>query len=400
MTLDTASFEYSLKQIYTNDKVIDMVYKDNPALALMSKMETFGGDNLPIPVIYGNPQGRSKTFASALANQTDSKGIKFLLERVPDYAIAQFSNEVMLASKGNSYAFLEAAKLQMDGAIQSLSNAHAVDLFRDGSGVRGQIASGQATPTIVLSNPEDVVNFEVGMTLQTSTAISGGTVKAGSVVLIGVDRSNGTLTASGNWTAGIATAAANDYIFVHGDYGSKCSGFSAWIPESAPTSSPFFGVDRTSDVTRLGGLRKNISAQPIEEGLIDGARLVAREGGNPDTVFMSFNRYAQLEKALGSKVQYVDVMANANIGFRGLQIQGPKAPIKVIPDRNCQDDTAWMLQMDTWKVYSLGKLCQIINGDGNSMLRVSNDDAYQVRFASYFNVGCRAPGYNIRLKLA
>lgn len=400
MTLDTASFEYSLKQIYTNDKVIDMVYKDNPALALISKYEQFGGDNLPIPVVYGNPQGRSKTFSNALSNQTDSKGIKFLLERVPDYSIAQFSNEVMLASKGNSYAFLEAAKLQMDGAIQSLSNAHAVDLFRNGSGSRGRIGSGQTTPTITLLNIEDIVNFEVGMTIVTSATDGTGTVKAGTAPIIGVNRSLGTLTISGNWDTAIGTVAANDYLFVQGDYAGKCSGFAAWVPQTSPGATAFFGVDRTADVTRLGGLRKDISAQPLEEGLIDGARLVAREGGNPDTVFMSFNRYAQLEKALGSKVQYVDVMANANIGFRGLQIQGPKAPIKVIPDRNCQDDTAWMLQLDTWKVYSLGKLCQIINGDGNSMLRTSTEDAYQVRFASYFNVGCRAPGYNINLKLA
>lgn len=400
MTIDVASFTYSLKQIYTNDKVQNLVYKDNPALALLTKMEQFGGENLPIPTIYGNPQGRSQDFSTALANQTDVAGVKFLLTRKHDYSIAQFSNEVMMASQGNSYAFLEAAKMQMDGAIQTLSNTHATDIFRAGSGSRGQIASGQGTATVTLSNPEDVVGFEVGMTLAVSATDGTGSVRAGTVSLVGVDRSAGTLTASAAWTSGIAAAAASDYIFVAGDYGAKCAGFGAWVPQVAPTSTAFFGVDRTADVSRLGGLRKDISAQPLEEGLIDGARLVAREGGSPDTVFMSFNRYAQLEKALGSKVQYVDIMANADIGFRGLQIQGPKAPIKVIPDRNCPDNTAFMLQLNTWKVYSLGKLAQIINGDGNQMLRMASADAYQVRFASYFNVGCNAPGFNINLKLA
>ena len=132
MTLDINSFLYSLKQIYTTDKVENMVYKDNPAFALLPKMEQFGGETLPVPVVYGNPQGRSATFSNAIANQTDSKGVKFLLSRVSDYAIAQFSNEVMMASQGNSYAFLEAAKLQMDGAIQSLSNSHGADIFRSG----------------------------------------------------------------------------------------------------------------------------------------------------------------------------------------------------------------------------------------------------------------------------
>lgn len=400
MTLDVNSFLYSLKQIYTTDKVENMVYKDNPAFALLPKYEQFGGETLPVPVIYGNPQGRSATFSNAIANQTDSKGVKFLLSRVSDYAIAQFSNEVMMASQGNSYAFLEAAKLQMDGALQALSNAHGADIFRTGSGSRGQIGSGESTATITLKNPEDVVQFEVGMTLVSSTADGGGSVKSGSAVIVGIDRTNGTLTFGAALNTYIATVAANDYLFVQGDYDKKCKGFGAWIPATAPTSSSFFGVDRTADVTRLGGLRLDISAKPLEEGLIDGARLVAREGGTPDYIFMSFNRYAQLEKALGSKVQYVEVMANADIGFRGLQIQGPKSPIKVIPDRNCPDDRAFMLQLDSWKIYSLGKLAQIINGDGVSMLRTASEDAFQVRLASYFNVGCRAPGYNINLKLA
>lgn len=400
MTLDVNSFVYSLKQIYTTDKVYNMVYKDNPLLALLPKYEQFGGEVLPVPVVYSNPQGRSASFSNAVSNQTDSKGIKFLLTRVSDYAVAQFSNEVMLASQGNSYAFLEAAKLQMDGAIQALSNAHALDIYRDGSGVRGRIASGQTTATITLSNAEDIVNFEVGMTLVASTAAGGGSVKAGTAVISGIDRSAGTITFAAALDTLIGTVAANDYLFVQGDYDAKCKGLGAWIPASSPSATSFFGVDRTKDATRLGGLRLDISAKPLEEGLIDGARLVAREGGDPDHVFMSFNRYAQLEKALGSKVQYVDVMANADIGFRGLMIQGPKKPIKVIPDRNCPDDKAFMVQLDTLKLYSLGKLAQIINGDGVSMLRTSTEDAFQVRIASYFNMGCRAPGYNINLKLA
>lgn len=399
MTIDVSSFSYALKQIYTNEKVQNLVYKDNPALALISKMENFGGQNLPIPLVYGNPQGRSQDFATALANQTDTAGIKFLLTRQHDYAIAQFSNEVMMASQGDSYSFLEAAKLQMDGAIQTLSNAHATDIFRNGSGSRGQVGSFSGT-LLTLSNAEDVVGFEVGMTLAVSATDGTGSVRSGTALISGVDRSAGTLTCAAGWSTAISAIANADYIFVAGDYGAKCAGFGAWVPAVAPTSTAFFGVDRTADITRLGGLRKDISAQPLEEGLIDGARLVAREGGSPDTIFMSFNRYAQLEKALGSKVQYIDVMANADIGFRGLQIQGPKAPIKVIPDRNCPDNTAFMMQMDTWKIYSLGKLAQIINGDGNQMLRTSTADAYQVRFASYFNLGCRAPGWNMNLKLA
>jgi hypothetical protein len=48
MSLDLTSFASALKQHYTDDRVQNMVYKDNPLLALMPKMEQFGGKNLPI----------------------------------------------------------------------------------------------------------------------------------------------------------------------------------------------------------------------------------------------------------------------------------------------------------------------------------------------------------------
>lgn len=42
MALDLTSFEAALKVHYTNDRVMDMVYKDNPLLAMLSKYENFG----------------------------------------------------------------------------------------------------------------------------------------------------------------------------------------------------------------------------------------------------------------------------------------------------------------------------------------------------------------------
>lgn len=46
MTLDLTTFASALKQHYTSDKIENMVYPDNPTLALVSKMESFGGKNL------------------------------------------------------------------------------------------------------------------------------------------------------------------------------------------------------------------------------------------------------------------------------------------------------------------------------------------------------------------
>lgn len=405
MALDLTTFASGLKAHYTNDRIENMVYADNPALAMIPKYEKFGGKNLPVPVTYGNPQGRSATFSTAQANKGNSRITDFVLTRVPDYSLASISNEVIMASMGDANAFMEAATYEIDGAIQAATRSLATKLFRNGSGSIGQVqTSSFATTTLTLGNstatdPESVVNFEVGMVIVVNDTDDATSVRSGTLTIAGVDRSAGTVTTTANLSTGIAAIAQNDYIFVQGDPGLAVSGFDAWVPASAPSSTAFFGVNRTLD-TRLGGLRSDGSAKPIEEALIDAAVLVAREGGKADVCFMSYKQYANLEKALGSKVQYVDVKANAEIAFRGILINGPRGPIKVIPDQNCQANVAWMLQLDSWKLYSLGKAPQILDADGMKMLREASSDAVEVRVGYYAQVGCRAPGWNCRVALA
>jgi len=401
MSLDLTSFAAALKQHYTSDRVENMVYRDNPLLALMPKYEQFGGENLKLPIKYGIPQGRSATFATAQANKTNTQFKAFLLTRSKDYSLASIDNETIEASKGNANAFMEAATTEIDGAIESVTRALAIDLYGSGSGSRGQVSASASGTSIQLKSIEDVTNFEVGMEIVVSTADGGGSIKAGNVTVVGVDRDSGVLTTDSLAAiAGGAGVAADDFIFQQGDYDLKIKGLRAWIPSSAPTSGDsFFGVDRSADATRLGGIRYDGSAQPIEEALIDAASRVAREGGRPDYCMMSYSKFSELEKALGSKVQYVDAHVNAEIGFRGIMINGPRGPIRCIPDQNCPADRAFMLSLTHWKLYSLGKCPKILDSDGLKMLRESSADAVEVRVGYYAQLGCRAPGFNASISL-
>jgi hypothetical protein len=403
MALDMTTFAAALKQHYVPLTVKNLVYKNNPALAMIKKDEKFGGVNMPLPLIYGNPQGRSATFSNALAQKTNSQIKAFTLTRASDYSLANIDNQAIEASQNDSDAFMRAATTEVDGAIQGATRSLATSLFRNGTGSIGVISSGStvASPTITLSDLNTVTNFEVGMTLQVS-ATDGAAVRTGSVVLTGVDRNAGTLTASGNWTAGISAVQTGDYISVAGDLNSKIKGFDAWVPmPSVLTSASFFGVDRTADATRLGGISLDKTGVPIEEALVDLAARIAREGGSPDVCFLDFSNYANLEKALGSKVQYVNLKAtDADVGFAGMQIMGAKGPIKVVPDQNMFSDRAYIMQWDTWCLYSLGMAPKILQSDGLEFLRVSSADAVEVRVGYYAQLGCVAPGWNGVAKLA
>ena len=391
--LDLSSFEEALKEHYKGGVVENLVYKNRPLMAMMPKYTKFGGRVLPVPVMNANPQNRSASFSDAqkVGSAYQASSIKsFLLQRVRDYSIARIDGETLEASKGDANAFMQAATAEIDGAMSAIGRSLAGAAYRDGSGVIGNADSVALGPPIeiTLTDPENVTQFEVGMTLQDPTAAREGTVQA-------VDRSNGTL----EMAAG-STLIATDDLVVKGDQSAKVSGLDAWITND-PTAlaATFFGVDRSVDPSRLAGLNHNGSAQPIEEALIDAASLVGREGGRPDYCFMGFEKFSELVKALGSKVQYVDAKSPAGLGFKALELHAPYGTMKIIPDADAQPDTAWMLQLDSWSLNSLGECPRILTHDGNKSLRISDADAIEVRIGYYANIACKAPGWNCKVTL-
>lgn len=417
----------ALKELYTGDDFMkDLVYKKHPALALIPKDESprgFAGKYIPCPLVYGTPQGRSATFATAQGNQTAPSLASFFVYRTSNYQLVTITNELLEATKDDAGAFVDEAKLNMDTGFRNFAADLSHDLFGNPQFYRGQIGT-ITSGVITLTNSADVVNFEVGMAL-VSYSVSGTTptIATGGAqgYVIAVDRGAGTVTVSAtkggsagtptNWSTSFKyLAVEGDINFVSSGLGTsatgalKVSGFGAWLPATAPTSGDsFWGVDRSVDVTRLSGIRFDGSAESIEEALIDAASLCAREGGQPDMAFMNFTSYAALEKSLGSKVQYVDVKhEEADIAFAGIQINAPYGRITVIPDGNCTPLTSYLLQMDTWKLRSLGKAPHVLTygAEGLEGLRVGTSDALEVRIGMYANLICNAPGWNANVTLS
>lgn len=400
--LNVTSANAALKELYSDQVVQNMVYADNPLFAMLPKKTDFGGKYKPIPIIIGTSQGASSLFANAQANQTSAVMNSFLLTRVTDYSIAQISNELLLAAKTDKMAFIEGAKVLVDAAIRAITNSIASALFRSGTGslsTIGTITSG----VITLGNAADVVQFELNQTLQVA-ATDGATPRTAKGYVIAVDRSAGTVTMATTLggTAATPTSWTNgDFVLRDGDSNAKSSGLAAWLPATAPTTTAFFGVDRSVDTVRLGGVRYDGSAQTIEEAIIDAAALVAREGGRPTKFITNFASFAALEKSLGSKVQYVDLKGPAEIAFRGIKVFGANTTIDVFPDRNCPALTGYLLQLDTWAIEGLGDVPQILRyGDGMEMLRVYNADSAELRCGAYYNVRTNAPGWNAHVKLS
>lgn len=316
---------------------------------------------------------------------------------------------------------MDAAKLQLDGGFRNITNNVAFELFSDGSAVRGIIGSGSGSGTalspyiITLNNSQQIVNFEVGMSLQNVTISSGSvTINASSAIgtVIAVDRAAGLVTLTTASSDSSWTTAANGLV-VAGDIQAGAlstssyealSGLAAWLPVNSPASNDsFWGVNRSADPTRLAGLRYNAQSYTIEEGMTNALAFLNREGGKPDLCIMDFASYAALVNALGAKVQYVQVKHDeVEVAFEGITFQSAYGRVTVLADRSCQPQTAYLLTMATWKLRSLGKVPHILTYgmEGLEGLRVGNADALEIRIGYYGNLICSAPGWNCVVQLS
>lgn len=406
INFDSTAATQVLKIRYTEKKIETLTYQ-SALLALMAKDDNGGGASYNGSIRSAVTTARSASDALAFTTGSPSTYNMWTIPWKSSYASANITGEAIDKAKGDENALVDALVGEFDGAFV----AHGIDLggvlFGNGGGAIGQISSGSTvgSPTITLTNPDRVVNFQVGQILQTSIddGTGGNGVKAGTVTLTKVDEIAGTLTASGNWSAGIGTVAVNDFIFNQGDYNAKVVGLQGWLPPAASRPSgadSFFGVNRSTAPVKLAGVYYSGAGAPKEESLIQASMLVARTGGKPDYCVCNPLDYADLAKALESRARIVtpEAYENPQISFSGIQVATPYGVITIISDVFCPLGTAYLLQMSTWLLISMGKLPKVLEEtDGLSWLRNSGADSYQMRTAYRAALYCSAPGYNANI---
>ena len=413
-TLNLTSYAAAIKEYYKSIDFTQMIYKSFPFFGMIQKNEEWVGSPAVQPIAFATVPSASATFATGQALAGSSQQQKFELTSARDYVFAYLDRETMLASKAPDGSWLKSATHEIDMALKEGAKRAGFAVFGDGSGVIGTIAASSdvTTATITLADPRQVVNFQVKDTLTVvapGTSVAGAwsaAVRSGTISVLSVNRRAGTITATGNWNSGVSAVAVGDGITKSGDFNAKIKGVSAWLPLTAPSSGEsFFGVDRSSD-SRLYGMYSDGRGMPMEEGLIKCAADLAQEGSTPDTAIMNFGNWTNLINALGAKKVYMREgevkAAGADIGYSSVVIEGPNGPVDIVADPFCPSNSIYVLQKDTWTLYSRGGVPHIfdIDGDAGRMLRQATSDSYEVRTGFYGQLGCSAPGWNSTLQVS
>jgi len=409
MTLTVANAERALKELYGKRGLAYALYEQNKVLARLPKDENFTGYTKRIPLLTAPGGGGSHTFSNALANRSGGTYSGFNLDRKKDYAIFTLENEAMMASRDDKGAFVSLLESETHGAKNKIGQSLSRGIFGTGSASLGRIASLPSADVIQLADRRDIVNFEVGMVLVSDVADGGGTVDTATATIAAVDRVTGRITATANFNAEFA---ADDYLFREGDYDQAISGFDAWLPATAPTpGESFYGVDRSIDRVRLAGFTYTATVandETLDQAVVNlGAEMSIQEA-KPDALVVHPTTYARLKNDARDRTTFDKQVVPMRIGgdevklsYKALMFSLDTGDVEIIADKHCNRDVAYLLQMDTWQLCSLGEAPFMFVGDGDQrMLTEATADAVQGRFMYYGNLGCKMPGYNARMDIS
>jgi hypothetical protein len=394
-----------LKERYPNGLTIDRLYRSSPFLAMITKDKDLAyGKNIRVPIRYAHPQGVSATFATGRTNMVGSAQKAFDVTTSNYYGFGQVDGEAIKKGSRDVGSFIKILEGEVDGAMYQVERALTKYFFGNGGGSLGTISADStvASVTIKLTNPSDIVFFEPNMVLvAASTDGTSGAIEAGSVTVTKVNRVTGELTAGANWSAGIATLAVGMHLFRQGDFGTVWKGYRAWVPDSAPSATTFFGVDRTTD-TRLGGLRGDLSALPIREAVQTALELVHREDSMCDFGVLNSLDYKNLALSLQGAGMYnlTTVENEAGVGIKAISVMGPRGECAIISDPCAPKGRLLMGERDTWKLCTMGDMVEMLQDDGNAMLRVVDADAVELRLVSRGQLVCFDPGKNGNFQIA
>lgn len=404
-----------LKSRYIDSSMVEeLAYPENPFLAMVEKRGDTGmvGDQMPVPILTGNPQGVGGVFSTAQTNANNITASKFNIVAGDYFGVVQIGDKILEASRTNQGAYLENKKVEIDGLYETAGENLSIYSWGNGGQAIGQVGAIVNTNDIVLTAPESVSQFEVGMVV-TASGNDGSdpthTQRVGSATVSAVNRGLGQITL--NTVGGITSLTAADYLFrqsdFFGDQGvTVIKGVQAFVTstDAPPALWGVTAATRATDPQRYAGCRvatASVLGKTFEERIkILLAQMTGRfKAKAPTSGWMNPEDFQVLETLMQARGLRALEDDSTQFGFMKIDIMTAAGRIPIYTDRHVPRGNFFALRMEDWWISSMGELLHPQKGDGLEILRRATSTDYEFRLLSYPLLACRAPKNSGRISL-
>lgn len=401
-----------LKDYYTDDKMKEMSYGENPFFAFVKKERGVmaGGRRYVQPVEIAHPGNASADFATAMTNGSASKYEDFLIPRKKQYQKVEVDHELLFATQNQREAFQKAMN-EFDRGLRGLGEKIGKRLYRTQGGALGQMANATvATNQFALADKAAAFNFHLNQIIVFSDTDGSSSLRdsGDTTTVTAVDIENAIVTCADTLNVKITGIGVSDYVFSQGDYNACLAGLEDWLPvdnRSTKLAASFNSVTRSEAPDYLGGIYMDGTAMGgLDEVIIKLAGKLGKYGAQTSHVIANPESLSDLELLSNSRMR---IMSEINtkvigengdvlVGFSGYRAVVAGRTVKIYGDRNCPSTRLYALQLDTWTLWHTGDLVNWLGEQyTGSKLRMSETaDSAEARLGSYQNLGCSAPGWN------
>ena len=369
----------------------------NPTWSQIEKTSDFVGKRIefPVPTTYKGGVGAGSLPESNTAVYAD---VTVTSKKI--YATDKIDRETIKAAMTSEGAFVQALAESVKKTVEADMWNHNRMLFGDGtlgtakaSGAvtdngsgNYSVIMGEGASTFKEANFEEqmFVNFGTGTDLFEITTVTPSTRT------IIVQRQAG----------GTNVPAAADIVYMQGSKDNELTGLKTALDA---TSSTLYSVT----VGRKWQAYQEDASTGITIDLMNKVmtRVEKKVGVVPDLIVCSFIQYEKLLNLLEDQKRYqLTTMApkaknlQGVVSFDGIQFMSSRGAVKVYPDKFCDDDRMYFLNTDHIKYFrrpDSGWVKDDIGGNG--YLRVSEEDKFEARFATYGEIFI-APTFHGRIK--
>ena len=409
------TFDALIKERYEDSSIVEeLIYPENPLLGMLRKNgdTDMVGDVMPVPIMYGNPQGVGGSFTVAQTNNSVTKAAKFNIEAGDYFGTVRIGEKVLMATRTNQGAFLENKRTEIDGLWETAGENLSIYCWGNGGNALGQIAAISGN-NVTLVDTAQIGNFEQDMYVVASANDGSVTTdalidSADQTIVTTVNRNTGTIVIA---VADLSGLAAGNYLFREGDFFGDTGtvvikGIQSFITATdAPAA--LWGISaatRATDPQRFAGCRvpdAELSGKTYEERI---KTLISRMKGRykakmPTAGFMHPEDFDVLQTLMAARGQRDLGKSEAQFGYASISVAVAGGNLPIYCDRHCPKGQFFAFRMEDFWISSMGELLYPQSGDSLQILRVYNSTDYEYRLLSHPLLACRAPKNSGRVPL-
>lgn len=390
MPADPSTIQSALKETWTEQRIAEQLYNDNPVLSRVKRLKnTEMGEYALTPIHIGRNWGFSTTSSSG--GTLNSAGNQ-------SYAQAQWSytnqhvqvkiqGSAIDQTKGDALSVASVVDEEVSGAVNDLNRNLSRQIFMDGSAQIAQCGTTSSSTTITLNATSGYNAIErgwigVGAVVDIGTSANPTSIASG-VSVTAVDLANSTITVSGS----AVSTTSSHFVSLKGTRSGSTSYEMNGLRNIVSTSATLGGL-ATASYPEWVAAGVDSTSQAITLALLyTQNQLIAQKTGKPaDFVVTGLKQQRKAYTLLQAQVRYATDGNTPTGGVDGVDINGVK--LFAVPD--CQNEAVYFL--------TIGDLFTVSAGDpywqsritgGETLAWVQGEDAYAGKITTRMQLGVR-----------